>query len=194
MRDVAVVFARAPRLGTVKRRLARDIGDRAALRFHAAVLGRLLRGLAACRGFETVLAVTPDRAFVRVPAGVRVIGQGRGDLGARMGRALGRHRRVVLLGCDIPDAGVADVRAALFLLGRYDAVFGRADDGGFWLVGLGPRRPGSLFGDARWSTPHALADVLGQFRRHRAGFVRTLPDVDTAEDYWRHRRATGGWA
>ncbi len=36
MRRVCVVFARAPRLGAVKRRLARDIGDRAALRFHAA--------------------------------------------------------------------------------------------------------------------------------------------------------------
>ena len=34
MRDTVIVFARAPRLGTVKRRLARDIGDRAALRFH----------------------------------------------------------------------------------------------------------------------------------------------------------------
>ena len=34
MRDTVVVFARAPRLGAVKRRLARDIGDRAALRFH----------------------------------------------------------------------------------------------------------------------------------------------------------------
>ncbi len=38
MKDTVIVFARAPRLGTVKRRLARDIGDRAALRFHTATL------------------------------------------------------------------------------------------------------------------------------------------------------------
>jgi uncharacterized protein len=30
MKDTVVVFARAPHLGAVKRRLARDIGDRAA--------------------------------------------------------------------------------------------------------------------------------------------------------------------
>lgn len=45
-RDTVVVFARAPRLGTVKRRLARDVGDRAALRFYQANLARLLRALA----------------------------------------------------------------------------------------------------------------------------------------------------
>ncbi len=43
MKDTVVVFARAPRLGTVKRRLARDIGDRAALRFHTSTLIRLLQ-------------------------------------------------------------------------------------------------------------------------------------------------------
>ena len=46
MRDTVIVFARAPRLGTVKRRLARDIGDRAALRFYTATLSSLLRTLA----------------------------------------------------------------------------------------------------------------------------------------------------
>ena len=38
-----VVFARAPRLGQVKRRLAREAGDLAALRFHRAMLRALAR-------------------------------------------------------------------------------------------------------------------------------------------------------
>ena len=61
MRDTVIVFARAPRLGAVKRRLARDIGDRAALRFHVATMTALLRDLLASRRFDVVLAVTPDR-------------------------------------------------------------------------------------------------------------------------------------
>ena len=40
-----MVFARAPRLGAVKRRLAREVGDRAALRFHIATMTRLLRAM-----------------------------------------------------------------------------------------------------------------------------------------------------
>ncbi len=193
MRDTVIVFARAPRLGTVKRRLARGIGDRAALRFHVATLTTLLRDLLACRRFDVVLAVTPDGARFRLPGWglpirVRYIGQGPGDLGQRMSRALGRYRRVALMGCDIPRAGAADVQAAFRALGTADAVFGPAEDGGYWLIALGPRRPGDLFGASRWSTEHALADTLRQFRHHKVGFIRRLSDVDTVADY-RHALA-----
>lgn len=183
MRDTVIVFTRAPRLGAVKRRLARGIGDRAALRFHRVTLATLLRKLARCRRFNVELAVTPDHARFPLPVHVRRTGQGSGDLGARMGRALRRHRRVALMGCDIPAAGADDVTAAFRALGRHDAVFGPAADGGYWLIALGPRRPGDLFGASRWSTDHALADTLRQFRHHRVGFIRTLSDVDTAADY-----------
>jgi rSAM/selenodomain-associated transferase 1 len=186
MNDTVIVFARAPRLGTVKRRLAGGIGDRAALRFHIATLTALLRALKACRRFDVVLAVTPDRARLRLPVAVPLIAQGHGDLGRRMDRALRRYRRVALMGCDIPQAGAADVRAAFRRLGTADAVFGPADDGGYWLIALGPRRPADLFGTARWSTEHALADTLTRFRHHRVGFIRCLSDVDTAADYRRY--------
>jgi len=191
MKDAVIVFARAPRLGAVKRRLARDIGARAALRFHLATLTALLRDLLACRRFEVVLAVTPDQARFHLPLRVRRIGQGRGDLGRRMSRALGLHRRgrVALMGCDIPQATAGDIRAAFRLLGAADAVFGPAEDGGYWLIALGPRRPADLFGRARWSTEHALADTLRQFRNHRVGFIRRLSDVDTLANWHRHLAA-----
>jgi rSAM/selenodomain-associated transferase 1 len=183
MRDTLVVFARAPRLGAVKRRLARDIGDRAALRFHSATMTVLLRDLLACRRFDVVLAVTPDRARFRLPVRVRRIPQGSGDLGQRMARALRRYRRVALLGCDIPEADAGDVRMAFRGLGTADAVFGPATDGGYWLIALGPRRPGDLFGNTSWSSEHTLADTLRQFRHHRVRLIRCLSDVDTVADY-----------
>ena len=190
MRDTVIVFAKVPRLGMAKRRLAAGIGDRAALRFHAATLTALLRDLKSCRRFDVVLAVTPDRVRLRLPVRVDRIDQGHGDLGVRMARALRRYRRarVALIGCDIPDAGARDARAAFRALGTADAVFGPAADGGYWLIALGPRRPVELFGNARWSTRHALADTLTRFRHHRVGFVRRLTDVDTAAD-WRCWRA-----
>ena len=186
MRNTVIVFARAPRLGTVKRRLARDIGDRAALHFHRHTLTALLRGLKACRRFDVVLAITPDRAPCRLGVAVTRIPQGHGTLGRRMDRALRRYRRVALMGCDIPDAGVADVQAAFRGLGTADAVFGPATDGGYWLIALGPRRPSDLFGASRWSTEHALDDTLRQFHRHRVSFIRELSDVDTQIDYRRY--------
>ena len=178
--DTLIVFARAPRLGTVKRRLARDIGAMAALRFYRGQLGRLLRQVGRDRRWRTELAVTPDR--VRWPTGVPMHPQGGGDLGQRMGRALVRHRRAVLVGCDIPGLGAADIAAAFKALGRADAVFGPAEDGGYWLVGLGPRRPAAPFAGVRWSTEHALADTLANCRGHRVALLRRLRDVDTAAD------------
>ena len=193
MKDTVVVFARAPRLGAVKRRLAAAIGARRALRFHTATLARLLRALQADRRFRTVLAVTPDRAAVRWPARVPLIPQGPGDLGRRMHRACRRFpRRVVLVGSDIPDCRPSDVAAAFCALGRADAAFGPAEDGGYWLVALSPRRPARPFAAVRWSTGHALADTLANFRGRRIALLRTLRDVDTAADF--HAAGeTGRW-
>jgi rSAM/selenodomain-associated transferase 1 len=193
MRDTVVVFARAPRLGTVKRRLARDIGDRAALRFHTGTLARLLRDLLRERRFRTVLALTPDGARDRLPMRVARVAQGRGDIGKRMDTACRRFRRgnVAIVGSDIPDASAADLRAAFRALGSHDAVFGPAEDGGYWLVALGPRRPAQPFDKARWSTEHALADTLRNFRGHRVARVRMLRDVDTACDLPMHPRRSG---
>jgi glycosyltransferase A (GT-A) superfamily protein (DUF2064 family) len=124
--------------------------------------------------------VTPDGA--RWPRRVPAVAQGHGDLGQRMHRALASHRRAVVVGSDIPDLAREDISAAFRALGRADAVFGPAEDGGYWLVGLGPRRPVSPFADVRWSSEHALADTLANFHGRRIALLRTLRDVDTADD------------
>ena len=186
MKDTVVVFARAPRLGAVKRRLAREVGDRAALRFHIATMTRLLRALSADRRFRTVLAVTPDRARFRLPVQAARIPQGSGDLGVRMDRAMRRfpRGRAAIIGCDIPDAGAQDVRAAFAALGSTHAAFGPAVDGGYWLVAMAPTRPARPFAAVRWSTEYALADTLANFAGRRIARLRVLRDVDTAAD-WR---------
>lgn len=189
-RNTVVVFARAPRLGAVKHRLAAEIGARAALRFHTETLTGLLRMLCGDRRFRTVLAVTPDLAMLRFPHRVARVAQGSGNLGQRMARAFQRfpHCRVAIIGCDIPDANATNVANAFRSLGRADAVFGPAADGGYWLVGMGPRRPAHPFSAVRWSTQHALADTLANFSSRRVALLRTLHDVDTAAD-WRNLRA-----
>jgi len=179
---VLLVFARAPRLGTVKRRLARGIGALAALCFYRAQLGRLLRAVVRDRRWQTIIAATPDRARTRWPMRCQVLPQGRGDLGARMHRAMRPHRRVVVVGSDIPDLRAGDIAQAFRALGHADAVFGPAEDGGYWLVGMGPRRPARPFAGVRWSGPHALADTRANFTAHDVALLRVLRDVDTATD------------
>ena len=187
-----VLFVRAPSRGVGKRRLARDIGDGAALRLERAMLGLLVRRLGRDRRWQLRLAVTPDRARRRArlwPQGVTLAAQGGGDLGQRMRRALARcpPGPAVLVGSDIPALAPHHIADAFRLLGERDLVFGPAADGGFWLVGArrSPRLP-PLFGAVRWSGPHALADVLSNLpERVSVGVATRLEDVDDGASYRR---------
>ncbi|HTQ32977.1 MAG TPA: TIGR04282 family arsenosugar biosynthesis glycosyltransferase [Stellaceae bacterium] len=183
MRWSLILFFRAPRLGAGKRRLAGDIGTLAALRFERRMLARNLRLLGRDRRWRLRIAVTPDSAARRW-ANARP--QGRGDLGARMRRALAAAHPgpAVLIGSDIPGLTPAHIASAFRLLGRHDIVFGPARDGGFWLAGCRHRLPD--FGPVRWSTEHALADTLANLPRALSvGFAATLDDVDDGAAYRR---------
>ena len=198
MRRTLVLFVRAPQLGTGKRRLARGIGDIAALRFERAMIALLLRRFAKGRRWRLRIAVTPDKACPLARhwrSGVETAGQGQGDLGIRMRRALETcwPGPVVLVGADIPLLDGHHVAAAFRLLGSHEFVFGPAEDGGFWLVGARhPRRLPHLFKRVRWSGPDALADTLaGLPRRIKVGYADRLEDVDDAGAYRRLRPSRG---
>jgi len=196
MRRHLVLFLRAPRLGRGKRRLAREIGDVAAVQFERLMLALLLRRLGHDRRWRLRLAITPDRARLP-PCGVAVFGQGGGDLGARMRRAIARcpPGSVVLVGADLPALGADHLAAAFRLLGRRDVVFGPAADGGFWLVGARrrPRLPHLFAGPVRWSSPHALTDALrGLPARVSVGFAAGLEDIDDAAS-WRRLKPRRGF-
>jgi rSAM/selenodomain-associated transferase 1 len=192
MRRHLVLFVRAPELGHGKRRLAREIGDVATVRFERLMLALLLRRLAPDRRWRLRIAVTPDQGRRHARhwrRGVDMTGQGGGDLGVRMRRALAAcpPGPVVLVGGDIPALSARHVATAFHQLGGCDLVFGPAEDGGFWLVGARrrPRLP-PLFDKVRWSSPHALADTLADLpRRVTVGFVDRLEDVDDGEAYRR---------
>lgn len=196
MQHHLVIFARAPRLGTVKRRLAREVGAVTALRFHRLTTQRLLQRLAPDPRWTTWLALTPDRAaadpfatwrapLARLP--VETIPQGPGDLGQRMARVFEGLPRgpAVIVGSDIPDVGRADIAAAFHALGRADAVLGPAEDGGYWLIGL-KRRPRIVtpFAGVRWGGPQALSDTLAGLSRAglRTAQLPSLSDVDRAAE------------
>ena len=144
-----VIFARTPRLGRVKSRLGRDIGAGAAWAFYRLTLSSVLRRLGGNRGsgrrWRCWLAITPDsdiHLHRPWPAGWWRVNQGKGDLGARMGR-LARALPpgpVIIVGSDVPAIRPHHIVATFKALGRHDAVFGPAADGGYWLVGL-RRRP-----------------------------------------------------
>ncbi len=189
-----VVFVRAPRLGAVKRRLAADIGAPAATAFYRHTVASVLARLRRDPRWRLTLAVTPDRDARQSgfwPARLRRVPQGSGDLGKRMARVMAAMPPgpVVVVGSDVPELSTRHVAPAFHALGRADAVFGPAPDGGYWLVGLKRRRPlPGLFDAVRWSTEHALADTLANLPpRASVAFIETLVDIDDGAAFARWR-------
>jgi hypothetical protein len=190
-----IVMAKAPRAGRTKQRLAASVGAVSAARFYRICLAHTLMRLGRDPRWRMVLAISPDSdvAAPLWPRGIERLPQGGGDLGARMQRLFRRlpPGPAIIVGSDIPAIRPSDIARAFRLLGNGDAVFGRAADGGYWLVGL-RRSPRLLapFACVRWSSPHALADTLRNLKGRRIAFAATLSDIDTEANY---RRLRGNW-
>lgn len=181
-------MVKEPRPGRVKTRLGRDIGMTTAAWWFRHQTRRLIGRLADPR-WCLVLAVSPDREGMlsRVwPRPFARVAQGKGTLGDRMARLLKAQvpGPVCLIGADIPGITRGHVASGFAALGRADAVFGPAPDGGYWLIGVAhpSRLPPTLFTEVRWSTEHALADTRATMRDLRVALVEPLQDVDTVDD------------
>lgn len=182
-----VIMVKEPVAGRVKTRLARDVGVSEATRFYRATLRAVIGRLARQPFWHTIMSVSPDAAAssVALPHGVLRISQGNGDLGARMQRPMRQlpPGPVCVVGSDIPGIGVSDVRRAFRQLGRCDVVFGPAEDGGFWLIGM-RRRPRLInpYASIAWSRPDTLSAVEARLAGNSVRHTSRLGDVDSGAD------------
>lgn len=192
-----LVFAKAPRPGKVKTRLARGLGGRGAPDHEgaAALYGRMGRlvvdNVAEAPAVLTVCYDPPDgedeiREWLG-PASRRYWPQGDGDLGERMlrmfTRAFEAADRVVVIGTDTPAVGAGTVARALAALDTADVVLGPSRDGGYYLMALREPCP-ALFRGIAWSTPTVLAESVARARVRglRVTLLEVETDVDTAAD------------
>jgi uncharacterized protein len=191
-----LVFAKPPRIGLSKTRLAKGMGPTAARRIASFTLSRTLRA-AEASGCRVIVYVSPDSQACNARGsfkGFELKPQGPGDLTLRLGRGLREAPPgpVLFIGADTPDLSPARLKQAVSALRRNDAVFGPARDGGFWLFGLhkGPQTK-APFDGVRWSGPHAMEDVWSRLPpRSRIGLLDQLIDIDEIADWkqWTRRK------
>ena len=188
------MFLRAPEPGRVKTRLARDLGESAALQAYVELvedtLCKLEEGVFNCEIWfegEQNEYLRRWQSEYRLPA----YRQPATDLGGRMLAAIAAGATVVV-GSDIPPLGVAYVEAALDMLDRADVVLGPVEDGGYCLIGMNEPHA-ELFRSIEWSTEGVMQQTLN--RAAAAGLhvelLDTLWDVDDHADYVRWRKSEG---
>lgn len=207
MKRVILVFLKYPAPGRVKTRLAAELGAD-----EAATIARQL----ACRVFEQCRRAAPDIIAIAYdppeqreevqrcvqpwleafPGESEWIPQVPGDLGERLEAATGEifervgEAAVAVIGTDCVrlDSNLFD-ECWTRLADGTDAVFGPAEDGGYYLVGLKEPRP-QLFRGIPWSADDTLEVSLaaaGSAGLETACLASRF-DVDTIEE-WRRVRS-----
>lgn len=192
-KNAVLVFARMPEKGKVKKRLAADLGEDAALELYRAFVDDLLNTLARsglhhiiCHTPKTIpqaLAPWPKPDLPRFP-------QTGADLGERMAHAFEHgfsrgFRRLVLVGTDIPDLPESAFHQAFAALETGPAVVGPARDGGYYLIGFSAKGfDRGVFKDIQWGTGRVLEQTLDRFRAlgKKVRLLFSWNDIDTMAD------------
>jgi rSAM/selenodomain-associated transferase 1 len=193
------IFAKEPRPGAVKTRLARAIGAETAAALASALLLDTLDRVQAFPGDVWVAYAPADagEAFRELLeesgcAPAFLMPQSEGDLGERLEHAVGRLmergcRRVLLLGADSPTLPWSSLMALWEALETHRFALGPTPDGGFWGLGARAWQPGLLRG-IPWSTDRTFAATRA--RLAAVGPVIQVPewyDVDELPDLRRLR-------
>jgi rSAM/selenodomain-associated transferase 1 len=187
-----LVFLKYPEPGRVKTRLAATIGDLEAARLYANWVTITLERVQALRGEIHIVCYydgAPPEAFGRW----RTLAdewwsQPQGDLGSRLesgfGRAFARGARSCLaIGTDCLEMEADDIEMAIAALSSCNAVFGPAEDGGYYLVGTASILA-DFFTNVRWSANTTLSDHLQRCRENGWSYqlLATRRDIDSGED------------
>lgn len=187
----ALVVAKAPVAGLAKTRLAAGVGDRVAADLAAAALLDTLAAASAAP--RCVVALTGDLdAAERAPeirralGGCVVVGQRGEGLDERLAHAHldAGPGPVVQVGMDTPQVSPSLLDEVASGLADHDAVLGRADDGGWWVLALRDPRQASALVGVPMSTPTTYDDTLAALRAAGLDVAACveLTDVDTVAD------------
>lgn len=201
-----IVFAKAPREGQVKTRLAANLGTIGALD----VYRRMAEGLwsdwrsAQKRGvFHLWLSFDPPEAEPEVRAWLegadRYLPQVPGNLGQRLGDALASafragYKEVAVVGTDAPAVTSARVTEGFSKLEEGWVVLGPTLDGGFYLMALRQPLPdlGALLEGVPWSSSETLASLIQGVTASGLDvhLLQEARDIDTVEDLRAHQRSS----
>ena len=133
-----LVIAKEPRPGLSKTRLSPPCSPEEAAALAEAALHDTLESVAAVPAARRVL-VLEGRPGPWLPAGYEVVPQRAGGLDERLAGAFAAATGpAFLVGMDTPQVTPALIEASASALAgpEVDAVLGRAEDGGYWAIGL----------------------------------------------------------
>lgn len=201
---IIIQFAKLPRLGQVKTRLAPAIGDEACLALHTQLLqfthAQIVKANQALGGLSALSLnhLGEHEVIEKIAQSTPVIVQKGSDLGERMAHAirwgLTVAKKVLIVGSDCPVLSGDYYQQALNALDDEPHVFINAEDGGYVLVGA-RQTCDELFQDVPWCTEDVMAVTFQRLgaANKKAAILGPLWDVDRLEDLARLKQLKPNW-
>jgi len=186
-KNALIIFTRNPELGKCKTRLAKTIGDKAAVDIYKYLLKHTVT-ISQDINVDKFVFYSEDikkKDLWNNAVFIKKLQQGI-DLGERMEHAFkqlfqSHYEKVVIIGSDLLDLKPTDIETAFQLLNNNDFVIGPAKDGGYYLLGM-KRLQSKLFKNKKWGTSTVLNDTLKDIQNSTFVLLKELNDIDTFED------------
>lgn len=183
---LVIVFVKNIRLGTVKTRLAKTIGDYGAVEVYSELV-KITENATANLEFDKRIYFSDAIIDTKWKHDFKTVQEG-ADLGERMLNAFKEgfdadYKNIVLIGSDLPDISATHISKGVEALSSCEVVFGPAEDGGYYLVGMSKLNE-AIFKNKPWSQSHLLEETLQELHKLNLSFsiLDRLNDIDTYED------------
>lgn len=156
----------------------------------------------AIENMDIVLSYTPgnslnefEEVLAEYSEEIEALQQVEGDIGVRMSSAMENlfnsgYSKVVLIGSDIPSIKKEDIKIAFDKLEDNDVVFGKTDDGGYYLVGMSSYTPETFNIDKKlWGGEDVFENTVNHLKKKnkKVNFTNTRYDIDYIEDIFRYK-------
>lgn len=185
-KTLVIVFVKNIKLGKVKTRLAKTIGHQGAFEVYKELV-KITEKATHKLTADKRIYFSDTIADTKWGKNYKAVQQGK-DLGERMKNAFKKgfydgYDRIVLIGSDLPDITANHINSGLEALKQNKTVFGPAEDGGYYLIGLSKMNE-LVFNNKPWSEPNLLQETLNELDKNNISYsvLETLNDIDTFED------------
>ncbi|MCP4482381.1 MAG: glycosyltransferase [bacterium] len=177
------MFIKSPMLGTVKTRLAKDIGDEKALFYYKNFVINILKTL---RNLNVDLKIfyTGKEVISWLGDNYSYVEQEGESLGDRMHHAFkfcfdSGYEKAVIIGSDLPSISIDTINLAF----RKEVVIGPCFDGGYYLLGFSKNKFNSkVFENIDWSTAKVFKQTMVVLKDENIFCLDKERDIDTLED------------
>lgn len=185
--DLLIIFTRNAELGKVKTRLAREIGDKAALEIYKFLLQHtqeVTHNLKLDKCVYYSEDIHPKDLWDPSVYDKKL--QKGEDLGERMENAFREsfaegYKHVAIIGSDLYDLEEKDLKEAFFQLKHNELVLGPAQDGGYYLIGMNSLTS-EVFKNKTWGSSSVLEDTLKDLTTKKVKLLKLRNDIDVYED------------